>query len=188
MAPSKPRSGLPMFTGITTYRDPLGRFSFRHPSDWIRDDLADDREGLIIRPEPDDQDTYFAVWVSPLEERVVADDLPDLRRGFDDGLQALPDAAVESSHEDLYGNIIKLDRLVTFTEAGATRKRRVWGMYVDTWQVLISFQGSVPGEYDYWLPMGNYCYATFELPEALWFATDPELQAKFGRPSGSEQQ
>ncbi len=186
MAPPKVRSGLPLFTGITTYRDEQGRFSFRHPSDWIGDELADDREGVIIRPEPDDPDTYFAVWVSPLEAGVVAEDLPELREGFDHGLNALADVTVESSQDDLYGNIVKLDRLFTFTEAGQTRKRHVWGMYVDTWQVLVSFQGSTVGEYDYWLPMGNYCFATFELPEALWFATDPELQAKFGRKPESE--
>ncbi len=186
MAPPKARSGLPLFTGITTYRDEQGRFSFRHPSDWIRDELADDREGVIIRPEADDPDTYFAVWVSPLETAVVADDLPELRSGFDDGLTALPDVTVESDRDDLYGNIVKVERLFTFTEGGATRKRRVWGMYVDTWQVLVSFQGSTVGEYDYWLPMGNYCYATFELPEALWFATDPELQAKLGPQSKPE--
>jgi len=29
--------------------------------------------------------------------------------------------------------------------------------------------------YDYWFAMANYSYATFHLPEALWFATDRDL-------------
>ncbi|HEX3813430.1 MAG TPA: hypothetical protein VHX59_11360 [Mycobacteriales bacterium] len=181
------RSGLPLFSGITTFRDAQGRFAFRYPSDWFRDELADDREGAIVSPEDGrDPATYFAVWVAPLEVGVVADDLPELRRGFDDGLAALPDLVIESGTEDTYGNIVKVERVLTYTEDGATRRRRVWGMYVDTWQILATFQGSTIEEYDYWLPMGNYCYATFELPEALWFATDPELRPKLPAQQPSE--
>ena len=29
--------------------------------------------------------------------------------------------------------------------------------------------------YEHWLPMGNYAYGTFQIPEALWFATDRDL-------------
>lgn len=42
---------------------------------------------------------------------------------------------------------------------------------------MLVWQGSTVDEYDYWLPMGNYSYATFEIPEALWFATDRDLKA-----------
>ena len=169
------RTGLPLFSGITTYRDEVGRFAFRHPSDWEREELADDLEGVIVRPEVDDQNTYFAVWVAPVETAVVADDLAELRRGFDDGLAKLPGLTIESTQDDTFGNIVRLERLLTFTEPAGTRRRKVWGMYVHTWQVLVSYQGSSVEEYDYWLPMGNYCFNTFELPEVLWFATDPEL-------------
>ncbi len=170
------RTGLPLFSGVTTYRDEQGRFAFRHPSDWTCEELADDREGVISRPEPEDQDTYFAVWIAPLEMGVVAEDLEELRKGFDDGLAKLPGLTIESASENTYGNIVKLERQLTFTDGSAVRRRKVWGMYVDTWQLVVSYQGSTIEEYDYWLPMGNYCYATFELPEALWFATDPELR------------
>lgn len=171
----KKRSGLPAFTGITTYQDPQGRYKFRHPSDWDRDELADDREGVIVRPELDDGDTYFAVWIQPLDIAVEAEDLPELREGFDAGLAKLADAAVTPLREDTYGNIVKVERLVDFVESGVTRRRHAWGMYVDKWQLLVSFQGSTVEEYEYWLPMGNYCFNTFELPEYLWFATDPEV-------------
>ena len=38
---------------------------------------------------------------------------------------------------------------------------------------VVVFQGETPEEYHYWLPMGNYCFTSFQLPMALWYATDP---------------
>lgn len=174
----KQRTGRPRFTGITTYQDELGRFEFRHPWGWQRSDLDDDLDGVIVTPEADEEATYFAVWVKALPEHVVADDLPVLREGFESGLSALPDLQVESSNDNTYNNIVKLERTITFTEDGSTRKRRVWAMYADSWQFLVVFQGSTVEEYHYWLPMGNYCFTAFKLPDALWFATDPELSGK----------
>lgn len=175
MSQEKTRTGRPRFTGIRSYDDPQGRFEFRHPSGWVRSTLDDDLDGIIVRPEPDDEATYFAVWVTRLDVSVVADDLPDLRAGFDDGLGRLADIAVEAGSENTYNNIVRLERTVTFTEDGATRKRRVWGLYADTWQYIVAFQGSTVEEFHYWLPMGNYCFTAFNLPQALWFATDPAL-------------
>ncbi|WP_152362363.1 hypothetical protein [Microlunatus speluncae] len=172
---AKIRTGRPRFTGITTYTDPKGRFEFRHPFGWIRDEL-DELDGVIARPEADDQSTYFAVSVTPLEVEVVADDLPTLRSGFDDGLGQLADAEVLAARDDTYNNIVKVERTFTFTEDGQTRKRRAWAMYAERWQYLVVFQGSTAEEFDYWLPMGNYCFTAFNLPQALWFATDPELR------------
>lgn len=175
MTGPKMRTGRPQFTGITTYRDEQGRFEFRHPWGWERSDLEDDRDGVIAQPEADDEASYFAVWVTKLELNVVADDLPDLRAGFDDGLSRLPDLVVEESTERTYNNIVKLERTVTFSEDGQTRKRRVWGLYANEWQFVVAFQGSTVEEYHYWLPMGNYCFTSFNLPQALWHATDPSL-------------
>lgn len=170
-----PRTGRPRFTGITTYTDEQGRYEFRHPWDWERSELDDDLDGVIVQPEQDDPATYFAVWVSPLELSVVAEDLPDLRAGFDDGLNQLADLTIESATENTYNNIVKVERTVTFTEDGATRKRRVWALYADRWQFVVAFQGSTVEEFHYWLPMGNYCFTSFQLPHALWFASDPSV-------------
>lgn len=175
------RSGLPAFTGIHTYQDPEGRFEFRHPWEWEEYDLEDDRDGVITSPTDGDDETYFAVWLTPLETSVVADDLPVLRDGFDAGLEQLTDVTVESSEEKTYNNIVRLERVVTFTENGIRRKRRVWALYADYWQFVVTFQGSTVSEYEYWLPMGNYCFTSFNLPQALWFATDPAVYKRPGR-------
>jgi hypothetical protein len=169
------RSERPQFTGVTTFTDAQGRYEFRHPSDWFRDDLDDDIDGVIIGPDRADEATHFAVAVTDLGLSVVAEDLEVLRQGFDDGLGALADLTVESSQDDTYNDIIKLERTLTFSEDGATRKRRVWSLYADHWQFTVIYQGSSVEEYHYWLPMGNYCFTAFQLPMALWFATDPVI-------------
>ncbi|MET0695263.1 MAG: hypothetical protein ABWY56_15125 [Propionibacteriaceae bacterium] len=173
MSEHPPRSGQPRFTGVTTYTDALGRYEFRHPSDWFRADLDDGVDGVMVGPEPEDEATHFAVAVTDLGVGVVADDLDVLRAGFDDGLAALPDLQVESLRDDTYNDIVKLERTITFTDGNVTRKRRVWSLYADHWQFTVVYQGSSVAEFDYWLPMANYCFTAFQLPLALWFATDP---------------
>jgi hypothetical protein len=167
---------LPYFTGISTYNDPQGRFKFRYPSDWVEDELDESLDGVNFRPMPDDLETYFAVAISKLDVSVEAADLPELRRGFDDGLTSLTALSVDAAKDDTYGNIVKFERKFTFDAASVMRKRWTWGLYADVWQIIAIFQGSTVAEYDYWLPMGNYCFNTFELPEYLWFATDPDMR------------
>jgi hypothetical protein len=172
----------PRFRGIGTYRDPQGRFTFRYPSDWHEFELAGHREGVMFSPEPEDPRTYFAVWISNLDEPVVAEDLEDLKSGVEEGFSRLPGCRVESASEDLLGNLVKFERVYTFREGEAVRKRRVWLLYVDTWQMVVTFQGASPEEYRYWLPMGNYSFALFNLPEELWFATDRTLDRRIPTP------
>jgi hypothetical protein len=172
---STERTELPQFTGINSFHDHLGRYEFRYPWDWIESELEDDREGVILRPVDEDQNTYFAVWVNELEVTVVADDLPDLREGFEAGLKELDAIDIEKANDENYNNIVKIERIFTFNQDGQIRKRRVWALYADRWQFLVVYQGSTIEEYEYWLPMGNYCFTAFKLPQALWFATDPSV-------------
>jgi hypothetical protein len=164
----------PRFYGVTTFRDKLGRFSFRYPTHWQHLEL-ESKDGLRVVPPGNDLDTWFTASIEPLPEKVVAEDLDELKRGVEEGLAALPDCHVEESEEYPLGNLIKFERVFTFTENGVTRKRRFWVLYVDTWLIVLVWQGSTVEEYEYWLPMANYAYATFELPNSLWFATDRDL-------------
>ena len=167
------RTGRPRFTGVTSCTDPQGRFEFRHPSDWFRSSLDDDLDGVIAGPDVDDQATHFAVAVRDLGVPVTAHDLPLLREGFEEGITALPEVTVEATGDNTYNDIVKLERTLTFADEGEVRKRRVWSMYADHWQFIVLFQGATVEEYHYWLPMGNYCFTSFQLPMALWYATDP---------------
>ncbi|HEU5486811.1 MAG TPA: hypothetical protein VFU98_18040 [Microlunatus sp.] len=171
------RTGRPRFTGVTTFSDRQGRYEFRHPSDWFRTGLDGDLDGVITGPDPDDDATHFAVVVTDLGVAVTAADLDLLRDGFDRGIAELADVVIESSSENTYNDIVKVERTLTFSDQGETRKRRVWSMYADHWQFTVLFQGATVEEYAYWLPMGNYCFTAFQLPLALWFATDPSVSA-----------
>ncbi len=162
------------FVGVTTHQDPKGRFSVRFPTDWLQLPLAG-QEGAMFRPEPEDPHTYLMVWVETLEASVVAGDIDDLREGVKDGLAQLADVQVEAESELVLGNMIRFERVFTCTEDGATRKRRLWMLYVDKYLIALTWQGATPEDYEHWLAMANYSFATFTLPQWLWFATDPEM-------------
>jgi hypothetical protein len=165
----------PRYYGLTTYRDPRGRFSFQYPTTWHAFELEDNREGVMVSPEAENPQTWFSVWVNQLEFNVVAEDLEDLKGGVDEGLLQLSDMQVESASEEALSNLIKFERIYTFREGDTIRKRKSWLLYVDTWLMVVTYQGANEEEYAYWLPMGNYSFFRFELPEALWFATDRGL-------------
>jgi hypothetical protein len=165
----------PRFYGVVTYRDPLGRFSFRYPSTWHQFELDDKRDGVLFSPEAENPRTWFSLWVSELETNVVAEDLEDLKLGLDEGLSQLSECRIEAASGEPLGNLIKFERIFTFQEDGMIRKRRLWLLYVDKWQMVLTWQGATEEEYDYWLSMGNYFFFTFEIPQALWFATDRDL-------------
>jgi hypothetical protein len=111
-------------------------------------------------------------------EHVVAEDVDVLREGVEEGLRQLDGIEIAESKDDVISNLVKFERVYEFNEGDSRRKRRVWMLYVDTWSMVVIYQGETASEYDYWLPMGNYALGTFNIPEALWFATDRELNGK----------
>ena len=168
----------PRFYGVRTYRDHQGRFSYRYPTTWEAFPIADGRDGTTYVPDSTDPQTAFTAWVEDLGEHVAAEDLEDLRAGLDEGLSTLGESAIESASEVVIGDLIKFERVITFREDGVTRKRRQMLTYADHYLIILSWQGSTISAYDYWLAMANYSFATFELANALMFATDRELQAQ----------
>jgi hypothetical protein len=168
----------PRFYGVATYTDPLGRFSFRYPTTWQQFELSDNRDGVLFSPEAENPQTWFSVWASELGIDVVAEDMENLKLGLEEGLSQLSECRVESESEEPLGNLIKFERIFTFRENGMIRKRRIWVLYANHWQIVVTWQGATEEEYDYWLSMGNYSFFTFTIPDALWFATDPDLSGR----------
>jgi hypothetical protein len=165
----------PKFTGVDTYRDPKGRFQFRYPMDWHAHILADKREGILYSPEAHDPQTWFAVWVTDLKEKIVAEDLPVLRKGLDQGFAEMQNVQIELATDDTLQNLIKFERVFTFEQGEQTRKWRQWVMYVDHWMIVVTYQAQNPVEYDYWYAMINHSFLTFNIPQELWFAVDRNL-------------
>jgi hypothetical protein len=171
------------FYGVRTYIDPHDRFRFRYPTGWHEYPLDDNRDGIMYSPEAENPTTWFTVWSSRLEEAVVAEDFDDLRAGVAEGLALLPECHVESASDQVLENLIKFERIYTFRDGDATRKRKVWLLYVDRWLIVLTWQGGSLAAYDHWFPMGNYSFNSFTLPEALWFAVDRDLS---GTPTTSQ--
>jgi hypothetical protein len=170
----------PRFTGIDTYRDPKGRFQFRYPSDWHQHALQDRREGALFSPQAANPQTWFAVWIVDLKEKIRAEDMRVLRQGLEQGLAQLSNCQVELSTDDVLGDLVKFERVLTFDDGSVTRKWRQWLLYVDRWQIAVTYQGENPEEYDYWYAMVNQSFQHFQLPEALWFAVDRDLAGPRG--------
>lgn len=168
----------PRYRGLRSFRDPGGRFIFRYPSDWHEYELTEDRDGIMYSPDPENPETWFAAWATPLQDKVGADDLAVLREGVDEGLYQLPGLRVESSSEKLFGNLIRFERIYTFQENGATRRRKVWMIYVYKWAFALVAQGATPKEYEHWSMMLENCFEEFDLAPALWFASDPDMEDK----------
>ena len=165
----------PVFVGVTTYRDPDARFTFRYPMGWHELAPTGDQEGVIVSPESENPKTWFSVLVSKLPEPAVAEDLETLRAGVDEGISQIPGVSVEEGSDSVLGNLVKFERVYTFQEDGATRKRRVWILYVAEWLMVAAYQGEDEAEFEYWTAIVNHSFHSFNLPEALWFATDRTL-------------
>lgn len=136
------------------------------------------QEGLGFAPDPSDPFTVFTVWASSLGENVAADDLDVLRAGVDEGLQLLPASQVETAAEIVLGNLMRFERIYSFREGDAVRRRKQWLVYVDQWLICLTWQGATPAAYDFWFAMANQSFLTFELPEALWYSADRDLSRR----------
>jgi len=132
----------------------------------------------MYRPAELDEHSSLVAWVSQLEHPATAEDFDVLRAGVDQGIVSLPSGALEEASDVVLENLLKFERVCTFQDGGATRKRKTWILYVDQWLIVLTWQGSSRETYDHWLAMANYSFATFNLPQSLWFAVDRDLNRK----------
>ena len=168
----------PRYKGIKTFRDPQGRYLFRYPAGWHVHELADGRDGVLVSPEAEDPKTWFSAWASELPDIVTAADMDVLREGVDEGLYQLPRMQLFSSAEQAFGNLLRFERVYSFSENGAVRWRKVWMLYVYRWVVALIAQGETSEEYDHWSIMFQGCFDSFDLAPTLWFASDPDNEGK----------
>ncbi len=146
----KTQKQYPAIKGLTWHRDQY--YSFYTPLDWHRFYWADDRQGEIHGPDPDDPLTVFAVDVKDLGTQVTADDLDVLAEGFFESIEQLPESHIEFRDQKTAGSQLKLETKYTFREQGETRKCWVRVFYHGTRQIAMTAQGATPEKYDYWLP------------------------------------
>jgi len=98
-----------------------------------------------------------------LDAIVQAKDIDAIVEGVEQGLSHLPELAIESSHQTAAGNRVEVERVLTFRDGSTLRRRRLRLIYDRDRLYTVMSQGETVGEYEYWLPMLNYCHLTFRV-------------------------
>jgi hypothetical protein len=106
---------------------------------------------------------------------VTAKDLDLLHEGVKEGLSQLPQLSIESSRDDTIANQCRFQRVYTFCQNGAVRKRKVWMIYVYRWLFVLLAQGATVDEYEFWSTMLDDLFCSFDLASESWFAGHQEL-------------
>ena len=145
------KKNYPAIKGLSWHREDY--FSFFIPRDWHKFEWADERQGVIYGPDPNEPLTIFAVEVQDLGTLITADDLDTLAEGFFESIENLPEAEIESRNQKVTGKLLELEAKYTYQEQGETRKRWVRQFYQDTRQIVMMAQGETSEKYDYWLPL-----------------------------------
>jgi hypothetical protein len=133
--------------------DQEGGYALWFPTGWHRFDMVEGRQGVVYSPYPDDLDTTFLAEKRKLPYSVTQEDVPILREGFDQGLNALPGIEVEWRDETVTSTLITFEARFTFLEEGARRKRWVRNIYWGNGQLILIAQGADSKEFEHWLPM-----------------------------------
>jgi hypothetical protein len=134
---------LPGNTPLRYYRDPVHGFSMVRPDWWQEYDIPD---GKLFSP--GDMATFISVETKQLGVRVVAADLPDLRRGFLSGLRKVPGSKLLSQSDYDVGFLIGLEARQLFDG----HKRWIRLLYRNSLQVRLVAQGATEQEFEFWLP------------------------------------
>ena len=129
----------------------------------------------MFSPQAEDPQTWFSIWAARMPDPILAEDLDVLREGVNEGLRQLNSLHVLFESEDAFGDLCRFERIYTFQDGELTPKRRVWILYVYTWQFVLMAQGASAEEYQYWYPMLSDFFDTFDLAPELWFAANREL-------------
>ncbi len=146
-------NGHPAYTGMKMCPDHRGGYAVWMPSDWFEFKLKPRQVGMLFSPYQDDLNTSFLVLKKKLKYSVTPDDVPTLREGFMNGIQALPGVEIESTDESLSSSINFFEARFTFLEGENRRKRWVRNLYWGNGQLILIAQGRTPEDFEYWLPM-----------------------------------
>ena len=147
---SKTQKHYPKIKGLTWRRRQY--YSFFTPMDWHLFNWADNRQGEIYGPDPNDPRTVLSVSLDDMGMTVSADDLDILAEGFFEAIEQLPDVQFEHRDQQVKGKLLELEAKYTFLDDGTRRKCWVRVFYHETRQITFTAQGASK-PYDYWLPM-----------------------------------
>lgn len=147
------REGTPWFTSVKMHIDHKGGYSIWIPGDWHQIKMKKGHQGFVFSPYPNDINTSVVAEKHKLKFKVTDEDWDILRKGFTDGIQALPGVEIESQNEHITSSISFLEARFTFLEGDQRRKRWVRNIYWGDGQLVLVAQGKTVEDFEYWLPM-----------------------------------
>jgi hypothetical protein len=149
--------------GEFKYVAPEGGYAFWLPTGWTQYALPAGQQGVMFRPCPRDERTYFAARRRTLSRRVEEGDVPALRENFERRLAALAGVEVESQGESLGTFLTFFEARYTYLDGEALRKSWLRVVYLGEEELSFVAHGSTPDEFEYWLPMLFSTMMTIEL-------------------------
>jgi hypothetical protein len=177
------------FEGIVIYPDPDGAFEVRYPLNWHKFEVTHQKGGILFSPYSDHAYVWVAAWKDYISKWVTSKDIAILREGLDEGLQQLgEEVQILEQSEEIIGDLIRLERLVSFMVDCVSYKRRQWVFYAHQYIINLVYQARLE-EFHHWSGMAYYSFHTFRLPDHIWFMTDQERPATepVGRKGGPQE-
>ncbi len=155
-------STTPEYTGLRKYVS-KGGFALWYPMGWREIPMTGEHNGAIITPYEDHYNTCFAVEKMTLPYEVEAEDVPTLRKGMEEGLNALPGIQIESIEVTPTATLIILDAIYSYLEGDARRKRWLRNIYWNEAQLVVIAQGQTVEEYELYKPVFFNSMMTLEV-------------------------
>ena len=172
--PLPPRGATPAFTGLSLFQDEMTGFAFWYADGWERCETGQQRQGVVLAPQPGESDTWFSVEPRLTGVRFVREDTVGLDAAFHSIIGALPGFELEWHDAWVAGALIGVEARFTFQDGEAVRKRWVRLLFDEGRQIAVIAQGASVEDYAYWEPMIFEMMTTLVLSNAYSEAPENE--------------
>ena len=138
------------------------------PDVWFERDLdVEGGHGVTFTPDPEELMTAISIEVRDLGTEVTAEDLPDLEKGFLQGLRSVPGSTLEQYEVFQSPYHFGVEAQQSFDDAGQRRRRWIRVLYKGTLQARLIAEGATVEEFDRLRPVFAPCMTTFLFGD-LW--------------------
>ncbi len=152
----------PRFRGVKLYNHAEGILSFWHPMDWHIQESEVPGIGVTLWPNPEDPLTHILVDVKDLQDPLSKGEPEILESGIREGLSELEDCLVQSwrplTPDEASDWGVEWHCTFQLHDALCVRQARMFaeGKYL----YAITFQGSSPGNFEFWKGMFEFVMLT----------------------------
>ena len=152
----------PRFRGVKLYNHAEGILSFWHPMDWHVQESEEPEIGVTLWPSPEDPLTHILVDVKDLQDPLSDGEPEILEEGIREGLSELEDCVVQSwrslTQEESSDWGVEWHCTFQLHDALCVRQARMFAQ--GKFLYAVTFQGSSPGNFDFWKSMFEFIMLT----------------------------